>query len=293
MKVLFIVNPRSGRRDSGNLEEIISEESRQAQFDFLIYRLQPDTEDEEIKKEIKEYCPDIVAAVGGDGTVNYLSSLLYSTGIPLLIIPLGSANGMAKELGIGRVDTALSLISRGIKKNIDILKINGKICIHLADIGLNARIVKRFEKDHKRGIITYAKYLFREIFLIKQYRFYIIEDGQEVFRKAVSLTFANASKYGTGAIINPIGKLDDGKFEIVIIKPFPRIKLLSIAWKMFRGTLKSSQYVEVISCRDACIKCSKKTTLQVDGEVVGKVREINIDILPGALTVIVPEDWTP
>lgn len=290
MKVLFIVNPRSGKRDGVSLEELVSEGSRKDGFDFLIYRLHADSRDEEIRREIHEYSPDIVAGAGGDGTINYLAGILKGSGIPLLIVPLGSANGMAKELGIPRIDLALSLITRGKQRTIDILKINRKICVHLADIGLNARIVKRFDRDRKRGIVTYAKYLFREIFLIKQYRFYIVEDGKEILRKAVSLTFANASRYGTGAVINPTGKTDDGKFELVIIKPFPRIKLLSIAWKMFRGTLKSSQYVEVISCSKAFIKSSKKTTLQIDGEVVGKVREIHIAVEPRALCVIVPEE---
>nr|WP_255534777.1 hypothetical protein [Pedobacter sp. SYSU D00535] len=155
---------------------------------------------------------------------------------------------------------------------------------------MNARIVKRFEQDPKRGLWTYARHLFREIFLIKNYRFYIEQEGRPFIRKAVSLTFANASKYGTGAVINPVGKLDDGKFELVIIKPFPRIKLLSIGWKMFRGTLESSEYVDVISCSNALIRTSKRTTLQVDGEIIGKVKEIKVEILHKALTLIVPEE---
>ena len=157
-------------------------------------------------------------------------------------------------------------------------------------MGLNARVVKRFENDKRRGIITYARHLFNEIFLIKKYRFYItINDEKELIRKAISLTFANASKYGTGAVINPTGKVDDGCFELVIIKPFPRIKLLSIAWKMFTGSLNTSEYAEVISCKKATIRTSKSTTLQIDGEVIGKLKEIEVEILPKALLMITPE----
>lgn len=102
------------------------------------------------------------------------------------------------------------------------------------------------------------------------------------------MTFANASQYGTGAVINPKGILDDGKFELVIIKPFPRIKLLSIAWKMFMNRLHTSDYVEIISCDKAVVKSSRKTTLQVDGEVLGKVKEISIENMHKSLLVIVP-----
>jgi diacylglycerol kinase (ATP) len=150
--------------------------------------------------------------------------------------------------------------------------------------------VKRFEADSRRGILTYARHMFGEIFLMKRYKFYITADGRQIKRTAVSLTFANASKYGTGAVINPNGKLDDGLFELVIIKPFPDIKILSIAWKMFFNKLHTSDYVEVIHTREAHVRCSRKTTLQIDGEVIGKVKEFNIRMLHNALNVLVPNE---
>jgi diacylglycerol kinase (ATP) len=289
MKVLFVINPHSGRKEQDDLENLIKEEVKKLQLDHQIYHMGSGDQEKKIRKEIASFNPEVVACAGGDGTVSLMAKILAETEITLLIIPNGSANGMAKELGIGnRIDFAIGLLGEGIRRKIDLLIINGHTCIHLSDVGLNARIVKRFEQDASRGISTYAKHLMSEVFLIKQYRFFITYDNKEIKRKAVSLTFANASKYGTGAVINPAGKLDDGDFEIVIVKPFPRIKLLSIAWKMFRGTLQTSEYVEVIRCRKATIISSKKTTLQVDGEVIGKVNEINISLLPKAISVLVP-----
>jgi YegS/Rv2252/BmrU family lipid kinase len=291
MKVLFVINPKSGSQAGINLEQLIEEESKKLSIDYHIHKIQGKDEKAKITNEIHTFQPEIVAGAGGDGTVNLLSQLLLNTDCTLLIIPTGSANGMAKELGIGgRIENAISLLSNGDTKKIDLLRINGKICIHLADVGLNARIVKRFEDDTRRGIWTYAKHMLSEIFLIKQYRFYIRYNEKEISRKAVSLTFANASKYGTGAVINPTGKINDGNFELVVVKPFPRIKLLSIAWKMFIGNLKNSEYVEVISCKSAYIRSSKKTTLQIDGEIIGKTREIRIEILKQALKVLVPPE---
>lgn len=290
LRVLFIINPRSGNREGGRLEVLISEESREQGFEYLIYRLQSSNEEKSIRKEIASYSPDVIAVAGGDGTVNLLSGILHGEEIPLLIIPLGSANGMAKEIGIGnRTDNALKLISTGVRKKIDLLKINGHICIHLGDVGLNASIVQRFDKDPKRGLWTYARHLFKELFLVRDYKFTITLDNEPMKRKAVSVTFANASKYGTGAVINPLGQIDDGKFEVVIIKPFPKIHLLSITWKMFIGRLQTSEFVEVFSCKKAIIQTSKKTTLQVDGEIKGKSKEITVDILPAALLLIIPE----
>lgn len=287
-KILFVINPKSGKRSNTNLNDLISAQAVTAAFDFQIYTMSGNDE-ELIRAAVKQYKPDVVAAAGGDGTVNLLAGILAHTKIALSIIPYGSANGMAKDLNIGtRIESALEMLSTGKPKAIDLLQINGKICIHLADVGLNARVVKRFENDKKRGILTYAKHLFGEMFLLKNYHFNIFYDDLYIRRKGVSITFANASKYGTGAVINPEGILDDGKFELVIVKPFPRIKLLSIAWKMFMNRLHTSDYVEIISCKKAMVSSRRRTTLQIDGEVIGKVKEINVDIHPKALIVLTP-----
>jgi diacylglycerol kinase (ATP) len=289
-RILFVINPRSGKREVSHLADLISLQSKLSGFDFQIHIMDGEHEEVSISKKIRAYRPQLLAAVGGDGTVNLVAGLLAGTDIILLIIPNGSANGMARELGINiRPEQALALLENGVIKAIDAIRINRKIGIHLADVGLNARIVKRFEADHTRGIATYAKHLFREMFLLKRYRFTIHYNDKIVKRKAVSITFANASRYGTGAVINPRGIIDDGKFELVIVKPFPQIKLLSIAWKMFRNTLHTSDYVEVISCSQAHISVNKKTTLQVDGEVIGKVKEIKIEMLHKAVKIVVPE----
>ena len=287
LKILFVINHKSGAGNDTSLKGLIAKVAKAEGFDFQIYSMTGNDE-ENIRAEIKKFKPSIVSAAGGDGTVKLIAKILANTRIILSIIPYGSANGMAKELAITKIDFALELLSQGNPKPIDLVDINGEICVHLADVGLNARVVKRFEKDTKRGIITYAKHLFGEMFLLKNYRFQISYDGKNIIRKAVSITFANASKYGTGAVINPEGILDDGKFELVIVKPFPRIKLLSIAWKMFVGRLHTSDYVEIISCKKATVVSNRRTTLQIDGEVIGKVKKINSKVMPKALRVLVP-----
>lgn len=289
-KVLFVINPKSGTARENTLRELISEQGESQDFDFQIYNMTGNDE-ARIRTEIKRFNPSIVAAAGGDGTMKMMAGVLANTKTTLAVIPYGSANGMAKELQIPDIDFALELLSQGKKKKIDLIEINKEICMHLADVGLNARVVKRFEKDPKRGKLTYAKHLFGEMFFLKSYRFQITYDDKIIRRKGVSITFANATKYGTGAVINPHGIIDDGKFELVIVKPFPRIKLLSIAWKMFVGSLHTSDYVEIIPCSNATVISNRKTTLQVDGEVVGKVKEINLSVMPKALTVLVPADF--
>ncbi|MBE7178318.1 MAG: NAD(+)/NADH kinase, partial [Mucilaginibacter polytrichastri] len=237
MRLLVVKNPGSGRVTAEDtIGNILREKQEQYNWEVQICLVSDKDFVQVVNNCIDDFKPDVLVAIGGDGTVNFVAEICLQKKLPFAIIPAGSANGMAHELLIPNDPRfAFDLIEKGKQLTIDLLRINGHICIHLADVGVNARIVKSFQKDKRRGILTYAKYLFNELFLTKKYRFYIDYDNEHCVHKGVSLTFANSSKYGTGAIINPVGKIDDGKFELCIMRPFPKFRLPGIAWKLFRG----------------------------------------------------------
>lgn len=107
------------------------------------------------------------------------------------------------------------------------------------------------------------------------------------------VVIANASKYGTGAIVNPKGKVNDGKFEVCIIKPFPPWAFFSIFFALFRGTIKTSPYVKILSCRKIRVFNKPRETVQVDGEVIGEPEVVDAEILNKILKVIVPTSFIP
>lgn len=289
-RILFIINQKSGDNSSIDVKKYFVDKQIEYNYNCKFYTL-GENPVKEIENEINIFKPDIIAAAGGDGTINLVAQVIRNTNIQLLIVPMGSANGMAKEFGIPEnLDECLDLLKTGKIVAIDLLQINDEISVHLADIGLNARIVKRFQLDKKRGMLTYARHLFNEMFFIKGKKFILILENETRKIRAVSITFANATKYGTGAVINPDGKLNDGLFEICIVKPFPKIHLLSIAIKMFRNRLKYSEFFETIHCKQAKLISKSKTLLQVDGEVIGYTKEINMECLPQSLNVIIPAD---
>ncbi|RYE26714.1 MAG: diacylglycerol kinase, partial [Sphingobacteriaceae bacterium] len=287
--VLVIYNARSGNKADQNFNTLLLEKSKQHHFNYKVYELEKQDCEGSIIKLIQDFKPDFLIAAGGDGTLNLVAQIAPQYDLPILILPSGSANGMARELAIpNNINAAFDVLGNYKIRPVDLLTINDSTCVHLADVGLNARIVKRFEEDPKRGLSTYAKHLWNEVFLIRSRRFKIAIDGKTISRRAVSITFANASKYGTGAVINPTGKIDDGKFELCIVKPFPKLKIFSLAWKMFRGTLQTSAYFEVISSTKATITTKRAIVLQVDGEVIGKVKNIEISIKQQALKLLLP-----
>src|SRR5690242_16436623 len=120
-KVLFVINPKSGKREESNLTHLIANQAKKSGFEFQLYIMTGKDDQANISQVIAEYNPEVVAAAGGDGTVNLMAIILGETNIPLLIIPYGSANGMAKELGIANIDTAISLLETGKEKPIDLI----------------------------------------------------------------------------------------------------------------------------------------------------------------------------
>lgn len=225
-----------------------------------------------------------VVAVGGDGTVKMAADHLVNSGIPLGIVPTGSANGMAKELGIPPdIENALQVIITGKTRRIDVIMINGnEACIHLSDVGLNALLIKHFEEGSMRGKLGYARMVMKTLYSRKLIHVTIDNGAEEIRRKAFMIVLANARMYGTGASINPDGDPGDGVFEVVLLKQLSLLELLKM---MFRHRPFDKRKTEIIRARKVHIEMKKKMEFQIDGEYKGKVGRVDAEILPGALDV--------
>ncbi len=267
-RFLYILNPVSGNGDEReNVIEMINELMPDIKLEEFETTGKNDVE--KIKKIISENQDyDGILIGGGDGTVKMVVEVLIGSDAPIGIIPLGSANGLAKCLGISNITESIHAISTSKMKSMDYLDINGEICLHLSDFGFNAGLVKKFDEDDGRGMVTYFKSTLRQFFDMQPYRFEITTDGKTETVEAKMLVIANGDKYGTGASINPTGKMDDGLMEIIALNPqgFDEIASLSIA--MFRGTLDESDLVKTWKVKQAEIRNLDAADFQIDGEVI-------------------------
>jgi len=290
-KFLFVINPIAGGLDKSsyihNLDKIFSK--KQKDFNVLETRGKGDDE-QRIDEAIQIYQPDVVVAVGGDGTCNLVASVIHDRDLLFGIVPLGSANGLATELDIENdVVEATDLLFSGSEKNVDAILINEKhICLHLSDIGLNAKVVKRFEENKVRGMFGYFRQFVREIRNAQPKKFGFEIDGNYFEKSALMVVIANASKYGTGAIVNPEGQLDDGLFEICIVKPFPFYAFFAITFHLFKGTLRTSGYVDIISTKHIIIHNLPQEVLQIDGEIHDYPNKVEAKIIKHAFKFIAP-----
>lgn len=244
-----------------------------------------------LRQQLKQQAPDAVVACGGDGTVNLVARTLLGTSTPMGIVPLGSANGLATDRSIpDNVGDALDVLLHGASLEVDGLLINEEhYAFHLADMGYNARLVQEFESNTERGQSGYARSFLRVARNRPLAKFDIKADGHQFSRRSIMATFANARRYGTGAVVNPNGKLDDGRFELCLFLPWPRWYLIWISVLFFIGQIDKSRYVKIVSCQKLQLNVDRPLPLQVDGELVGEHTAVQVEVLPEKVRMLVPK----
>ena len=288
LKILFVINPISGGKSKVNWELEIRKYFTDLPHKIDFFILNGKDDEESLKYWLNSIKPDRVVAVGGDGTVSLVAEQILGTEIPMGIIAAGSANGMARELDLpADIKESLDIIIDGDIKKSDVIKLNNsEISLHLSDLGINAQLVKYYEKNKLRGWLGYSKMLLRVLVRKKLMKVTITADGEVIKANAILVVIANASKYGTGALINPGGNLHDGIFEIVIVRS---LSILTVIKMFFQYKRYDPKKVEIIEARHAIIETVKPIYFQVDGEFIGKVKKVTADIIPGDILLILPK----
>jgi diacylglycerol kinase (ATP) len=277
LRTLLFFNASSGSGNKDTLRE------------HLVTTLVPEKVIEVSETEAEEWKNDLqgdwdrVAVCGGDGTIQGVAELIYNLerDLPIGIFPGGSANGMAAELGIETVEDALAAWEQGEVQPWDVVQLNGKHhSLHLADLGLNARLVRRFEADNIRGMWGYYRQVWREGWPPKASRMVIRSQGKVLSRhRLLMLVIANGRQYGNGAIVNEQGQPGDGQVELILVRPFPWHSLLRAIGAAMLGRLSQTPYVETHRVTEAQVTNPAALDLQVDGEPAGQPESVTIKVL--------------
>ena len=170
---------------------------------------------------------------------------------------------------------------------LDLLNFDKKyICTHLADIGINAKMIKNYKEQGEKGMIGYAKYLFQSI-KESPLLSYTIKTPDKVYEKeGYMLVIGNANMYGTGIRISE-GSVSDGKFEICNVPKIALDEAIKAGLTKFNVFLDEDMFADVISCTSAEIKINQLVDFQIDGEYMGEVDRLQISILPSAIPVLI------
>lgn len=226
-----------------------------------------------------------VVAWGGDGTVNEIASALLGTDVVLGIVPSGSGNGLARELG-APTDPARALqvaISRPAR-TIDAGELGGRLFVSVAGVGFDAHVADAFDRSGhlRRGFSSYARITARELW---RYRCgaYSVDSGGPA--PALLITFANTSQFGNGARIAPGARLDDGLLDMVVVRERSRFATICGLPRLFTGGAERVPGVTVRKVERALVESASPMTFHVDGEPVQGERRLEARVLPAALRV--------
>jgi diacylglycerol kinase (ATP) len=234
--LLFVLNPISGDIDKQELETTIGAYCMARGREVSFFHTTGEHDLDRLRAHLAAHTPDAVFAAGGDGTVNLVGEALLGGKIPLGILPLGSGNGLSKDLGIPQeLEEALALVWQHELRAIDTLRVGGHFSVHLADLGFNALVVERFCNGDSRGPGSYVRIALQEYLNYEPVTYRIETDREQFEGPAFMLTIANASTFGSNVVINPDSHIDDGEFELCLIEPFPATAALGILYHLYTG----------------------------------------------------------
>jgi YegS/Rv2252/BmrU family lipid kinase len=285
---LFIVNPISGNVDKTELMQDVMAFATKYSIEIIPYLTVGNPSDENaITALYKKFQPGRVIIAGGDGTIKQVAEILQNENATFGILPVGSANGLSVDLNLPKQlkdNFYIAFLHNPIA--MDMISINGKICLHLSDLGLNARLVKNYEASSTRGKVGYAMQILTTINEEDEpFSVSINANNTTYHSQARMVVVANSQKYGTGIAINPNGRVNDGVFEIVVLKTLDLITLT----KILTGNMDIIEdEIVIIPTTHATITTNEPTSFQIDGEYNGELSLLNVKMLENKFNVAVP-----
>jgi diacylglycerol kinase family enzyme len=290
-RLLFVMNPISGDIDKAAIHEQIRVLCDERGMYAELFKTTGEDDLTRLRQHIQAHRFDAVFAAGGDGTVSLVAQALVHGTIPMGIVPLGSGNGLSKDLGIPQApDAALLLVDSHKVQALDTLEVGGHFSAHLADLGFNALIVERFSQGDTRGPIAYARIALQEYMSYEPVRYRIETDAENWEGEAFMLTIANARTFGSNMVINPGSPMDDGRFELCLIEPFPGAAAPGVLYHLYTEGFEDSEYMRRLTCTRAVIHVPghAEVQVQVDGEPLLLPTPLQVTIHPRSLRVLVP-----
>ena len=230
----------------------------------------------------------LVLAWGGDGTINEVVSALAFDDVPLGIVPAGSGNGLARELGVHpRAEKAIADALQAVPRPMDVGEIDGHLFANIAGIGFDAHIASQFATATRRGFVGYAGITARALtgYVPQTYRVTI--GGVETSHRAILVTIANSAQFGNNARIAPGAKVDDGELDLVVMEERSRFGTVCNLPRLFNGSVARAPGCSIRRIREVTIESDQPMAYHVDGEPMQGGSKLRARIHPGALMVAV------
>jgi YegS/Rv2252/BmrU family lipid kinase len=292
--VAFLLNGKAGTCDVGTATALIEKLGAEHGVDVEVIAFGAGSDLTALAREAVEHGATIVAAGGGDGTISAVASALVGTDTALGVLPLGTLNHFAKDLGIPlKLEDAVRALLTGESIEIDVAEINGKVFLNNSSLGLYPRIVRQREAHQKRGLPKWVAFLRALFYIARNHRsLYLrlkVDDAHAEFRRTPFIFVGNNKYEIAGLQIGKRNSLAGARLWICKAPDATRAGLLRLTLRALSGRLKG-QDLEATEAKEAWIETrSRHAHVSADGEVMALEGPLHYKSRPQALKVIVPQ----
>jgi YegS/Rv2252/BmrU family lipid kinase len=249
---------------------------------------------DEVGPCIRAHAADVdrVVLAGGDGTLNSAAAALAETGLPLGILPTGTANDLARTLSIpSDLKLAADVIAAGQTRKIDLGVVNDQPFFNAASIGLSVELTRQLNRDIKRyfGRLSYAVAAVRVLARVHPFYAMITAEGGTARVHTLQIAVGNGRYYGGGTVIERDASIDDQRLDLYSLEFRRAWKLALLARDLRHGEHGAWREVRTIRARNFEVSTRRPKPVNVDGEIVTQT-PARFSVRPAALSVFVPKD---
>lgn len=234
---------------------------------------------------------DLVIIGGGDGTLNAAIEAIIETQLPLGILPLGTANDLARTLAIpNSLPEACKIIAAGNLRRIDLGWVNNKYFFNVASLGLSVNITQQLTKEIKRrwGILAYAVIALKVIWRSRPFSAEIRINDQSFLVKTVQIAVGNGRYYGGGMAVVHDAAIDDQRLDLYSLEMDHWWQILPLLPAMRRGRHIQWPYVRALYGQEITVYTRKPHSINTDGEITTYTPAV-FRVIPEAIAIFVPD----
>jgi diacylglycerol kinase (ATP) len=235
---------------------------------------------------------DAIAVCGGDGSIASSAPAIIESGLPMGIIPAGTANDLARTLSIPLgFAAAADVIVAGHTRKIDVGMVNGHAFFNAASIGLSSELARKLDPQIKKrfGRLGYAIAALRILAGARRFRARIICDGSDIKVSTYQIAIGNGRLYGGGNVVEETAAIDDGALDLYSLEMRNLWKLTLMARAFRTGTHGAWKEVRTVRCAEFDIATRRPMPINTDGEIM-TATPAQFKVLPAAVTVFAPPD---
>ncbi len=236
---------------------------------------------------------DMIIVAGGDGTLNAAAEAVVESGLPLGILPMGTANDLARTLGIPtELPEACVVIAEGHTLAIDVGWVNGVYYFNVAHIGLGVRVTHQLSAEVKArwGVFGYLHSILKAFRENRAFRAHITFDNRHRRTRSIEIAVGNGRHYGGGMTIAEEATIYDRQLYLYSLKPLSLWKLITLAPALRSGRYVGQDGVELLKAQEIIIRTRKPMPIDTDGELRTRT-PARFRVVPAALSVYVPEPY--